>query len=268
MKSVIVVKLGGSSLQNPETLLQLAELVRGFQKRAYRLVLVHGGGPAINAELIRKNIKWQFINGQRQTTPEMMLVIDDVLAKYVNGALVNQLKKAGIAAMGFSGADDKILFCSRANEELICVGKVESVQTSGLKEVLSQFGARVPVIAPIGFGENGEKYNINADWAACQIAIALNAKKLIFLTDQTGILDQNKQLVPKANSLEIKRMIADGTINGGMLTKVRSMMTALNAGVKYVSVLHASAASQALKANPVGTLLKEINKEVIYERAL
>ncbi len=273
MNSVIVIKLGGSSLQNSETLLQLAKLVRGFQKRCYHVVVVHGGGPAINAELTRRNIKWQFINGQRQTTPEMMTVIDEVLARSVNGTLVEELRLARVSAIGLSGADDEILFCTQANEELICVGKVEAVRAAGLKEVLTQFGDKVPVIAPIGYGSKGEKYNINADWAACQIAIALSAKKLIFLTDQNGILDHNKQLIPRANSLLINQMIASGAINGGMLTKVKAMMAALNAGVKYVNVLHASLASQALRAEPVGTMLKNIcvnkkmNKEVVYERA-
>jgi acetylglutamate kinase len=207
MKPVVVIKLGGSSLHYSETILQLAALVRGYQKRRYRVVLVHGGGPAINEELTRQNIKWQFINGQRQTTPEMMKVIEEVLAKKVNGILVNALKLAGVSALGLSGADSEILICSQANEELMCVGKVETVNTAGLVEILNQFGGKVPVIAPIGYGLEGERYNINADWAACQIAVALDAKKLIFLTDQTGILDQEKQLVPKASSYMISQMI-------------------------------------------------------------
>lgn len=269
MKPIVVIKLGGSSLQNSETVLQLAALVRGYQKRRNRVVLVHGGGPAINAELTRQNIKWQFINGQRQTTPEMMTVIDQVLTKDVNGMLVENLKQAGIAARGLSGATAEILFCSQATVELMCVGKVETVHTAGLIEILNQFGAKVPVIAPIGYGAQGEKFNINADWAACQIAVALNAKKLVFLTDQSGILDQQKQLVPRANARLINLMIADGTISGGMYTKVKAMMTASSAGVKHVRVLNAAVAGLALSAEGIGTLLTEVqtNKGVIHERA-
>jgi acetylglutamate kinase len=274
MKPIVVIKLGGSSLQNSDTILQLAALVRGYQKRRYRIVLVHGGGPAINAELSLKNIKWQFINGQRQTTPEMMTVIDDVLAKKVNSALVNELKQSGVAALGLSGADAKILFCSQATPELMCVGKVETVNTAGLKEILNQFGGKVPVVAPIGYGASNasgvEKFNINADWAACQIAVALDAKKLIFLTDQDGILDQHKKIVSRANSFMINHMINEGIIFGGMFTKVKAMMAALNAGVKYVIVLNANIASQALTSDAVGTLLTEsyTSKEVTNERAL
>lgn len=269
MKPIVVIKLGGSSLQKSETVLQLAALVRGYQKRRYRVVLVHGGGPAINAELTRLNIKWQFINGQRQTTQEMMAVIDEVLVKKVNTALVENLKQAGVSALGLSGADAEILFCSQATSELMRVGKIETVNTAGIIEILNQFGARVPVIAPVGYGRNGEKFNINADWAASQIAVALDAKKLIFLTDQNGILDEQKQLVPRANAHMIDRMIVDGTISGGMFTKVKAMTTALSAGVKYVRVLNASFASMALTAEAVGTLLTEVhaNKEVIHERA-
>ena len=269
MKPIVVIKLGGSSLQNSETVQQLAVLVKGYQKRRNRVVLVHGGGPAINAELTRQNIKWQFINGQRQTTPEMMTVIDQVLTKEVNGTLVVNLKQAGVSAIGVSGATAEILFCSQATEELMCVRKVEAVNTAGLVEILNQFGAKVPVIAPIGYGANGEKFNINADWAACQIAVALDAKKLVFLTDQNGILDQQKQLVPRANSRLINLMIADGTISGGMYTKVKAMMTALNAGVKHVRVLNASVAGLALTTETIGTLLTEVqtSKGAIHERA-
>lgn len=270
MKPIVVIKLGGSALQSSETVLQLATLVRGYQKRRYRVVLVHGGGPAINAELTRQNIKWQFINGQRQTTPEMMDVIDEVLATQVNGTLVENLKQAGVSARGISGAKSEILFCSQADEELMCVGKVETVNTQNISEILNQFGGKVPVIAPIGYGAAGEKYNINADWAACQIAVALGAKKLIFLTDQNGILNQQKQLVQRVDCHMIDAMIADGTIYGGMFTKVKSMMTAFRAGVKHVHVLNAGFASEALTAQGTGTLLTETlpGKGMIYERAL
>lgn len=269
MKPIVVIKLGGSSLQNSNTVIQLASLVRGYQKRRYRVVLVHGGGPAINAELTRQNIKWQFINGQRQTTPEMMKVIEDVLVKNVNAVLVENLKQAGVSALGLSGAEAEILFCSQANSELMCVGKVEVVNTSVINKILNQFGAKVPVIAPIGYGNKGEKFNINADWAASQIAMALNAKKLIFLTDQDGILDQEKQLVPSADLKMINDMILEGTISGGMFTKVKAMMTALSAGIKYVRVLNASLASMALTAEVIGTILTEVrvNKGVIHERS-
>lgn len=262
MKERIVIKLGGSSLNNPQTVQQLAALIRGCQRRRCRVVIVHGGGPAINAELTNQGIQWQFINGQRQTTPEMMSVIDDVLAKKVNGALVEGLRKEKIVAVGLSAADDQILFCSRANEELMQVGKVENVKPDSIIHLLAQFGAKVPVVAPIGTDASGQKYNVNADWAATQIAMALNAKKLIFLTDQNGILGHEKVLVPKATPQMIDQLIEDGIISGGMFTKVNAMMTALKAGVKQVRVLNASVASFALSSANIGTILTNVNSNV------
>jgi acetylglutamate kinase len=150
MKPVVVIKLGGSSLDSSETILKLATLIRGFQKRKYHVVVVHGGGPAINNELSLRKIKWQFINGQRQTTQEMMSVIDEVLAKKVNSELVETLKRSSVNAIGLSGADDQILYCKRASAELIQVGQVEIVNTFGLKDMWNNFADKVPVIAPIG----------------------------------------------------------------------------------------------------------------------
>ena len=111
------------------------------------------------------------------------------------------------------------------------------------------------MIAPIGIDSSGEKYNVNADWAATHIAMALNAKKLIFLTDQNGILDQQKNLVTKATPQLIDQMIESGVISGGMFTKVKAMTTAIDAGIRQVRVLHASFASRLLASEAIGTLL-------------
>jgi acetylglutamate kinase len=254
MKPRLVIKLGGSSLQNPETILQLARLVQGYQMQGHQVIVVHGGGPAINEELNKRGISWQFINGQRQTTSEMMQVIDEVLSRKVNSSIVSQLQSAEVFARGLSAADAKILFCTQANEELMQVGKVEAVNPEAIEEVL-QVSQQTPVIVPIGFGEKGVKYNVNADWAAAKIAISLKAKKLIFLTDQLGILDEKKQLVQKIDPKGIDQMIKDGIILGGMYTKVQAMMAALVSGVEQVRVLHASLALEVLTNKNVGTLL-------------
>ncbi len=272
MKRRIVVKLGGSSLQNPETLRELSAVVRGYRNRGYQVVLVHGGGPAINAELTKRGIEWKFINGQRQTTPEMIDVIDEVLAKRINGALVSSLHESDIGAIGLSGAADRILFCTQANEELMCVGQVENVDVSAIEEALALEGSPVPVIAPVGFDTREVKYNVNADWAATKIAIALGAKKLVFLTDQIGILDGNKKLVRTARPYKIHKMIEEGVISGGMCTKVLAMMTALEAGVDQVRVLHASFASQIFAQGPkIGTILSDpynhTEKDVMHGHA-
>lgn len=270
-KPRIVIKLGGSALDNPSTLQELAALVKGYQKRRYNVVLVHGGGPAINQELTARGISWKFVDGQRQTTPEMMNVIEEVLADKVNSRIVGFLRDSKIRATGLSGAKHNILSCVQLNAELMQVGKVEKVNTAVIEACFQTVPGSVPVIAPIGFDATST-FNINADWAATQIAIALGAKKLIFLTDQTGILDQDKQLVKKVNARMIQKMIDDGVISGGMCTKVRAMMIALVEGVKQVRVLNASNASQLLEGLPnderLGTLLVDPNahqlKEAVY----
>lgn len=255
MKQRIVIKLGGSALQNTETMQQLAVLIRGYQKRRYSVVVVHGGGPAINAELNKQKITWKFINGQRQTTLEMMKVIEQVLAVDVNSMLVENLNMLHIPAVGLSGANDKILSCTQTDKELQNVGTVQAVNPAAIELVLAQFRTRVPVIAPIGIGAMGERYNVNADWAATKIAIALGAKKLIFLTDQKGILDKKQQLVPKVSISMMDSMMDEGIIHGGMSTKVKAMICAVEAGIKYVRVMHASFAAELLSDITIGTLL-------------
>lgn len=260
MRKIIVIKLGGSSLHNLGTLQELVSLTLGYRKMKYNVVLVHGGGPAINQELTSRGIEWKFINGQRQTTPEMMNIIEDVLVNKVNSMLVSNLLAAGIPAAGISGANANTLFCSQANSELMQVGKVEAVNTKTIEKCLSLKPSTTPVIAPIGIGAGGEKYNINADWAAAKIAIALNAEQLVFLTDQNGILDRDRELVSHATPVQIYKMIEEGVISGGMYTKVITMMSALNAGVQKIRVLNANAASGILNPHrgpAIGTLLAQ-----------
>ncbi|MGZ3806279.1 MAG: acetylglutamate kinase [Pseudobdellovibrionaceae bacterium] len=257
MKKRIVVKLGGSSLENPGTVQELVTLIGGYRKENYEVILVHGGGPAINQELTRRGIEWKFIKGQRQTTPEMMEAIEEVLAKKINSRLVSLLHSADIPAVGLSGAQDQTLFCTQADAELMQVGKIESVNLLSIENILQLELGPTPVIAPLGVGANNEKYNINADWAAAQIAIALQAEKLIFLTDQNGILDQDKKLVYQVTPQRIHQMIEDQVISGGMYTKVMTMMRALNSGIQQVRVLNANVASQLLNNDRVGSLLSQ-----------
>lgn len=254
MKKRIIIKLGGSSLSHPETLNQLSSLVRGYQMQGFEVAVVHGGGPAINEELTLQGISWKFINGQRQTTPEMMNVIEDVLAIQVNTKIVDALKGNGISAQNLSGAKHKILFCSQASEELMQVGNIDVVNISAIEYVMGEAEA-VPVIAPIGFDASGKHYNINADWAAVKIAVALEAEMLIFLTDQDGILDGDRNLVSHATPSLIQAMIDDGTISGGMYTKVKAMLYGLKEGIQEVRVVHAHKARLLLAEPDLGTSL-------------
>lgn len=275
-KKRIVVKLGGSALDQPETLKQLAILVKGYQDRNYDVVVVHGGGPAINQELVKRNISWKFIDGQRQTTPEMMNVIEKVLGGEVNQKVVGSLRANQIPAVGLSGGQDRILICvPSADSRLMRVGTVDSVNTHAIEVVLKYSGGNVvPVIAPIGVGSYGDKFNVNADWAATQIATALKAEKLVFLTDQFGILNADQELIKVAAPRLLERMMLEGVIYGGMSTKVRAMVRAIKLGIKQVQVLHAATASLLLEDETTGTVIMNVPaavrpkpKEVLHGRS-
>ncbi len=260
MNPKIVIKLGGASLDDAKTLQQLSLLIQFYQNQNQQVILVHDGGPAINRELSARNIKWSFIRGQRQTSPEMMVVIEDVLARHVNSIIVESLKKFGIPAEGLSGASFQTLLCSTQDPELMCVGKIESVNTESLEQILQN--GRVPVIAPIGVGANGEKFNINADWAASRIAVALKAEQLLFLTDQNGVLDQNKNLIPVLTPQQATGLIDSEVIIGGMMTKVRTIIGAQQQGVKQLRILNAGAVSSYLAGDYLGTVFISESSEV------
>lgn len=261
MKKRIVIKLGGASLQNGATLHQLTLLVAGYRLQGYDIVVVHGGGPAINQELTARGIEWKFINGQRQTTPQMIGVIESVLAGKINAEVVQTLNAAGVQATGLSGATAETLLCTQVNQELQQVGEVQKVNVQHLEHLLALDGDTVVVLAPIGIGANGEKYNINADWAAAKIAIALKAERLVFLTDQSGVLDANKQVVRTLTATVAEKLIADGTISGGMYTKVMTMLNAVERGVGSVCVLNATGATSLLSAEFRGTtVVKETTR--------
>lgn len=237
----VVIKLGGSSLNDENTLEQLTSLIESYKNNNSKIVVVHGGGPAINKALTEKGIQWQFINGQRQTTVEMMTVIDRVLSVDINSMIVNHLNQHHLLAVGLSGATHQILSCVPASDELIQVGKITKIHLDSIEQQLNL--NHICVVSPVGFGSNGTKYNINADWAAAQIAIALQAKELIYLTDQMGVLDENKKIIHLATPSLLHKLIADQVIIGGMMTKVLTMINALENGVSKIVVISAKEAS-------------------------
>lgn len=193
--SRVLIKLGGASFQDETTLETVAQALKQFRRYGYQVILVHGGGPSINAELTRRGITWSFQQGQRVTTPEMMDVIESVLCGDINSKLVRFLGSHNIPAVGLSGADNRLLLCQQASSSLGQVGNVQEVTTQWVEGILKLEDSPIPVIAPIGVGLSGEAYNINADWAAAHLAAALKVEYLIFLTDQQGILDPDRKSV-------------------------------------------------------------------------
>jgi len=244
----ILVKLGGAALQNLSLVKDLCDDLALIQAAGISLILVHGGGPAINQELSLRGIQWEFYEGQRITTPEMMEIIEMVLCGTINRRIVRTLNTAGVTSVGFSGADAKLLFCTRSHAKLGCVGEISSVNTELLQHYLqfderssqNQIQKMIPVIAPVGIDETGQPLNVNGDWAASRIAQALGIKKVIYLSDQDGILDSSGKLIPEVDASELEELIRKGIVRGGMLAKVKTILDAIQNSVDDLHIINAS----------------------------
>ncbi|HEX5319467.1 MAG TPA: acetylglutamate kinase [Stellaceae bacterium] len=231
----VVVKYGGHAMgAGGETFASDIVLLRQV---GINPIVVHGGGPQINRMLDRLGIKSQFVNGLRVTDAETMEVVEMVLAGTINKQLVAAINTAGARAIGLTGKDGGLLRARKLtrNGELGFVGEPEYVDAA----VLGGFRAAnmIPVIAPIGVGAAGETYNINADTVAGAVAAAVKAERFLLLTDVPGVLDAEKQLISELSAAESRRLIADGTISGGMIPKVETCLEAVDGGTVAAVIL-------------------------------
>ncbi len=239
--NTVVIKYGGSAMLDPEINKTIVQDIVLLKLVGLKPIIVHGGGPEINNMLSKLDIKSEFINGLRVTTKETMEVVEMVLAGKVNKQVVEMISGQGGCAVGLSGKDGKILRAKKINKggaDLGFVGEIEKVNTRLLKSLIDN--DFIPIIAPIGSDEEGNTYNINADYAAVAIAAALNAQKLVFLTDVEGVLkDKNnpESLISFLSDVEAKGYIQEGIIAGGMIPKVECCMEAIDKGVKMVHIL-------------------------------
>ena len=244
----IVVKYGGNAMIDDALKASFARDIVLMQAVGMRPIVVHGGGPQIGELLERLNIESRFVDGMRVTTEETMDVVEMVLGGLVNKEIVSLLNLAGGRAMGLTGKDGQLirakqLKIERKSPELEApeiidighVGQVESIDTRVLT-MLTENDV-IPVVAPIGVGPKGESYNINADLVAGKLAEVLNAEKLMLLTNTGGVLDQTGQVVTGLISDEVRALIDDGTISGGMLPKVACALSAVNAGVNSAHIV-------------------------------
>jgi len=244
----IVVKYGGNAMIDDALKASFARDIVLMQAVGMRPIVVHGGGPQIGELLERLNIESRFVDGMRVTTEETMDVVEMVLGGLVNKEIVSLLNLAGGRAMGLTGKDGQLirakqLKIERKSPELEApeiidighVGQVESIDTRVLT-MLTENDV-IPVVAPIGVGSKGESYNINADLVAGKLAEVLKAEKLMLLTNTTGVLDQAGQVVTGLVSDEVRALIGDGTISGGMLPKVGCALSAVNAGVNSAHIV-------------------------------
>ncbi len=269
----LLIKLGGAALQDSDLVVSICKDLALIRSLGISIVLVHGGGPSINKELTLHGIEWNFIDGQRVTTPEMMDIVEMVLSGQVNRRIVRTLNQAGVCAVGVNGTDARILQCKTSRPELGQVGNVEKVDVSYIKTVLNtqtEAGMGfIPVITPVGFSEDGKALNVNADWAASKIAAALGISKILYLTDQDGILDAEGSLISEVDAAQIHDLIHTGVVKGGMLAKVQTILHALSMGVKNVHILNAKRPhcliEELFTSQGVGTIctqMKSASKEL------
>jgi acetylglutamate kinase len=246
--ATIVVKYGGHAMGEESLALEFGRDIALLKQVGINPVVVHGGGPQINAMLARLAIKSNFIDGLRVTDAAMVEVVEMVLAGSVNKQVAGLINRAGALAVGLSGKDGGLIRARKLHrtkkdpdshiESVLDLGFVGEPVFIDTRVIHALTGAGlIPVIAPVGTGEDGETYNINADTAAGAIAGALNANRLLMLTDVPGVLDANKQLMPDLSLPQIHELIADGTISGGMIPKVETCMEAVSQGVKGATIL-------------------------------
>lgn len=237
----VVIKYGGAALVNEEIKSTIIKDIALMKFVGFKPVVVHGGGKDINKALERVGIEPQFKDGLRVTDEETMEVVQEVLVGKVNKSLVTELCLQGINAVGVCGKDSGFMKVKKATPnglDLGLVGEVTEVDTTLINTLLDN--DFVPVISTVGVDEEGNSYNVNADYAAVAVAGVLNAEKLVFITDVAGVMrDVNdpNSVISTTNTAEINELIADGTIAGGMIPKVQCCLAGVNAGVKNVHIL-------------------------------
>ena len=234
----VVVKYGGNAMVNEQLKQQVMEDIVLLWLIGVKVVLVHGGGPEINDLMSRLGKKAEFVNGLRVTDRETVDIVQMVLAGKVNKTLVNLLEMKGGNAVGLSGMDGRLIQCSMKDERLGYVGKIEKIHIEPVTDLLEK--GYIPVISTVGCDKQGNTYNINGDTAAAHIAGALNAERLIMMTDIAGLLkdkDDPSTLIPAVTVSEVRKLQAQGVISGGMIPKVECCIDAIGAGVKHVVIM-------------------------------
>lgn len=241
----MVIKYGGNAMTDPELQQDFAEDVVLLKLVGINPVVVHGGGPQIESALKRLGKTGEFIQGMRVTDAETMGVVEWVLGGEVQQDIVGLINQAGGKAVGLTGRDgamiraQKLKMLDSSNpsieHDVGQVGDIVSVDPGVVKAL--QDDAFIPVISPIGFGENNESYNINADVVAAKLATVLKAEKLVMLTNISGVLDKSGQLLTDLTASRIDALFADGTISGGMLPKISGALDAARSGVNSVHII-------------------------------
>jgi acetylglutamate kinase len=247
-EEIVVVKYGGHAMGDEHLAQAFAKDIVLLEQTAINPVVVHGGGPQIEAMLKRVGVQSQYADGLRITDAKTLEVVEMVLAGLINKQMVGHINEAGGKAIGLCGKDGNMVVARKLTRTVVdpdshieriidlgFVGEPEKVDTMVLNEILGR--QLIPVLAPVAAAANGGTFNVNADTFAGAIAGALHAKRFLLLTDVPGVLDKSKTLIKELSVDDARRLIADGTISGGMIPKVETCIYALEQGVEGVVIL-------------------------------
>jgi acetylglutamate kinase len=266
----LVVKMGGNAMTDDELKRSFAHDIVLMKLVGMNPIVVHGGGPQIGDLLEKLEIPSHFVDGMRVTDARTMDVVEMVLGGLVNGEIVSLINTLGGRAVGLTGKDGQLIQARRmtltkqredGSTEQVDIGQVGEVARVNREpiDVLVQ-GNFIPVIAPIGVGENGESYNINADLVAGAVAEALGAEKLLLLTNTAGVLDPQGKVIPEIRLEAVPQLVRDGVISGGMLPKIQCALDAVAAGVPRAHIIDGrvkhSVILELLTDRGVGTLIR------------
>jgi acetylglutamate kinase len=233
--AIVVIKFGGNAMGDDEAMAEFAQDVVLMRQVGVNPVVVHGGGPQINALLAKLGIKSEFVRGKRVTDAATVEVVEMVLSGLVNKRIVQAINDQGGRAVGISGKDDDLMVCEPDDPELGFVGKPRDMRVQVLHDLFK--AGIIPVVAPVGPGDNGETFNVNGDTAAGAIAGALKADRLLLLTDVAGVKNEAGEVVTQLSPEEIRDLTDRGIISGGMIPKTETALSALAQGVRAVVIL-------------------------------
>ena len=269
---VIVVKFGGNAMGKKEYVSSFAEDIVLLQQVGMLPIVVHGGGPQIGEMLSKLEIKTEFIDGLRVTDSATIVVVEMVLSGVTNKSIVTAISNAGAKAVGISGKDGNLITAKRLMKmdknsdsnveraiDLGFVGVPEKIDPQVIKALINE--KMIPVIAPVGMGEDGLTYNINADTAAGAISASMKASRMIMLTDVSGVLDKNKKLIPELNINEALTLIKDKVVVGGMIPKLRTCIDAVEGGAEASVIMDGTIPHSLLlelfTEHGVGTIIRK-----------
>ncbi|MBW0158934.1 acetylglutamate kinase [Sedimentimonas flavescens] len=243
--AVVVVKFGGNAMGDDDAMAEFARDIVLMKQVGMNPVVVHGGGPMINEMLAKLGIKSDWVRGKRVTDKATVEVVEMILSGLVNKRIVQAINDQGGRAVGISGKDDDLMVCEADDPELGFVGRPVEMNVQVIRDLYS--AGMIPVIAPVATGVNdNETFNVNGDTAAGAIAGALQADRLLLLTDVAGVKDKAGEVITNMTPDEVQGLIADGTISGGMIPKVETALKAVKEGVRAVVILDGRVANACL----------------------